>query len=102
MKPYRLSDQAKADLRSIWRYLALSQNAPSAADRQLESLYDKFRLLSSQPLLGQTRDDLRPGLRWFTADPYVIVYYCAPKRIDIAGVIHGAQDFEAMFRGGQR
>jgi len=72
------------------------------AAHQVELIYDRLRLLASQPLLCQLRDDLKPGLRIFTAGRYAILYFPYPKGIEVVGVIHGARDIEGMFRHGER
>lgn len=100
MRRFRLSDQAETDLRQIWEYIA-KDNA-DAADRQLDQLYGRFATLGSHPLIGQSRDDLRPGLRAFPSGSYVILYLPADDRAEIVGVIHGARDLAGLFRRGER
>ena len=53
MKRYRLDVDAKDDLASIYKYVA-SQNRV-AADRLIDNLKQRLRLLAAQPLLGQLR-----------------------------------------------
>jgi len=102
MSDYTVSPRARQDLLAIWDYIANKRRSPAAADRQLERLAEKFALLATQPLLGESRDDMRPRLRVFAAGNYVILYYPTEHGVDIAGVAHGAQDIEAMFRRGER
>lgn len=101
MNRYVISPRALADLQAIWDYLGIEQDSPDAASRQVLRFYEKFSLLASQPLMGQLRDDLRPGLRLFVADSYVILYYPRDNGIDVAGVVHAARHIESLFRGGQ-
>ena len=102
MSRVRLTDRAKTDLDGIWHYIGVSRRNLSAADGYLSMLYDKLRLLSTQPLMGQTRDDLTLGLRTFAGGNYVILYYPMTDGIEVVGVVYGAQDVEAMFRTGNR
>ena len=102
MTHYSIAPQARDDLQAIWDYIAIENGKPSTANSFLARLCRKFALLATQPLMGQARDDLRPGLRVFTAGSYVIFYYPQPDGVEVAGVVHGAQDVEAMFRAGQR
>jgi toxin ParE1/3/4 len=102
MSRYRLTDRAKADVHALWEYIVLARGYPDAADRQVDLLHRKFNVLARQPLMGEARDDLRPGLRVFSAGSYVILYYPQPDGVQVVGVMHGAQDIEAMFRTGQR
>ena len=101
MSRVRLSDRAKADIHAIWDYVGVARGSPAAAERQVEALYDKFKLPAAQPLLGELRDDLRPGLRLFVAGSYVILYYPIPDGVQVAGVVHGARDIESIFDIGQ-
>ena len=55
-----LTAEAREDLRAIWFHIA--QNNPRNADRFLERLLEKCRLLAEQPGLGRKRDELRPNL----------------------------------------
>ena len=100
MNPFRLSHQTETDLREIWDYIAADNL--DAADRQLDRLYQRITFLGKQPLLGQVREDLRPGLRVFPCGSYVILYYPADDGIEVAGVIHGARDIAGLFRRGER
>jgi len=102
MSRIRLSEQAKVDLRAIWDYIGIERGYPDAAANQVEAIYDKLTLLSRNPLLGELREDLLPGLRIFSAGNYVIFYHPMADGIEVLGVIHGARDFEAMFRSGER
>ncbi len=102
MSRVRLTDQAETDICSIWHYIAVTNASPTAADGQVMSLYDKLGVLATQPLMGQLREDLRPGLRAFAAGNYVILYYPIKDGIEVVGVVHGAQDVESMFRTGDR
>ena len=95
MTSYIVSPLARADLDEIWQYVA--QDNPPAADRLLAAFYERFLLLAKQPLLGQVRDELRPGVRSFSARNYVIYYQVAEDRIRVVRVLHGSRDVEALF-----
>lgn len=102
MSRYTIAPQARRDLQSIWDYIGVVNDNPTAANRHLQMLCRQFALLATQPLLGQLREDLRPGLRAFAAGYYVILYYPMKDGIEVIGVVHGAQDVESMFRTGER
>jgi toxin ParE1/3/4 len=95
MKRYRLDADARADLVSIHAYIA-RDNLP-AADRLIQTVKQKLRLLASQPLLGERRPQLAPDLRAFCVGNYVILYRPAKGGIEVARVIHAARDIGAMF-----
>ena len=95
MKRYRLDPDARVDLKSIYKYVA--RDNATAADRLIGELKQKFRLLGSQPLMGQLRQDLAANLRSFSVGNYVIFYRPMQKQIEIARVIHAARDIGAQF-----
>jgi len=102
MNRYVISPQAEADLQAVWDYIGIEKDSPDAASEQLLRFHRKFALLASQPLMGQLRDDLRPGLRIFAADSYVILYYPLNDGIEVVGVVHAARHIEWLFQSGQR
>jgi toxin ParE1/3/4 len=102
MNRYFISPRAEADLQAIWDYIGIEQQSPDAARNQLGRLHEKLATLASQPLMGELREDLRPGLRIFVADSYVILYYPLNDGIEVVGVVHAARHIEWLFRSGQR
>jgi len=95
MNRYRVDPDARDDLDEIYVYVA-EQNAP-AADRLIANLIERFRLLATQPFLGQARPDLAEDLRSFVVGNYVIFYRPANDGIDVVRVIHAARDIDALF-----
>jgi toxin ParE1/3/4 len=93
----RLTEQAKQDLRDIWRGLAEFSGLQSADD-QLQSIRQKFRLLEQFPNAGRSRDDVLPGLRSTVVLEFVIFYRVAMPWLEIVRVIHGRRDIEAIFQ----
>ena len=100
MGRFRLSTLAREDLAGIHRYIATENE--SAADRLIERLFGAFLLLAENPGIGQARSDLRPELRTLTNGNYVVLFYPIRNGVEIAGIIHGARDVEALFRTGER
>lgn len=97
MTRFRLAEEAKVDLGEIWDYIGIVNDNPTAAHHQVERLYETFALLASQPLLGQSCDDLRRSLRAFTAGSYVIFYVPLSDGIAVERVIHGSRDINCLF-----
>ncbi len=89
MGEFRISSLADCDLTEIYRYIA--RHSESAAERIVGRLYERFELLATQPLMGERRDDMRPGLRCISMGNYVI--FCRPAQgfVEIVRVLHGAQ-----------
>lgn len=102
MNRYVISPQARVDLQAIWDYIGIEQDCPQAANDQLRRFHEKFALLASQPRMGQLREDLRPGLRLFVADNYVVLYYSLSDGIEVVGVVHAARHIEWLFQSKQR
>jgi toxin ParE1/3/4 len=97
MNGYSIAQQAATDLDEVWDYLGIEKDAPAAAHRQIELLFDKFSLLAAHPLLGEARDDLGTNLRSFVAGNYVVVYRVSDGEIEIARIAHAARDIRALF-----
>ena len=84
-----------SDLRDIWAFIA--NDRPSAADSLIDSFYEKFRLLGMNPGIGESRSDLREGLRILSVGSYVIGFRRLHQGIEIVRVVHGARDFSRLF-----
>ena len=95
MSRYRVVPAARQDIKSICRYIAADN--PRAGVRFRDDLSAKFRLLASQPLLGEARDDLAPGVRLLTAGNYAILYRPTTTGVEIVQVVHGARDIGALW-----
>jgi toxin ParE1/3/4 len=89
------SPEAAADLSDIWEFVG--QSNEGAADRLLDEIDRKLRLLSDSPYMGRERTDIRPGLRSFPVGSYVIFYNTIDDGIEIVRVLHGARDIENLF-----
>ncbi len=67
---YQVSPAARRDLDSLWDYIA--RDKPRAASKFLSKLRAHFARLSRFPLIGESREDLLPGMRSFPVGNYVI------------------------------
>ena len=67
---HRLAPQVEFELDDIWYYIARDSGSIEIADRLIDSITDRFFLLSHHPYVGRLRDDLRPGLRSFPVGQY--------------------------------
>jgi plasmid stabilization system protein ParE len=94
MSLYSLTPKAKADLRSIWSYIAADN--VEAADRVEEAIYDACLFLAKSPLRGHPRKDLsKLPVRFWTVlryPKYVIIYDPADKPLNIIRIFHGARN----------
>ena len=95
---HRVSPEAEADLDGIWVYIATESGSLDIADRFVDSLTDRFFLLSTNPYIGRRRDDdLRPGLRSFPVGEYVIIYRIDDEEVIILHIVRGSRNIEALF-----
>jgi len=92
---YRLSPEAQEDIDAIWDYIA--QDDPSAAERFIARLGEKFFMLTQQPRSGRPCEELAPSLRCFPLNNYVIFDRIASGALEIVRILHGARDIEALF-----
>ena len=88
--------KSREDLAGIGLYIA--QFNPAAADRVLEKIDERLQLLSDFPRSGTKRPDLAENLRCVAEGNYVIFFRPIEDGIELVRVIHGARDYEAMFR----
>jgi toxin ParE1/3/4 len=87
--------EAIEDLDGIWDYIA--RDNPTAADRILDALNERFVLLSKNPEMGELQPLLADGnYRRFTFRNYIIYYRPLNQGIVLVRVLNGAQDHESM------
>jgi plasmid stabilization system protein ParE len=91
--------RAESDLDDIWIHIARESGSVETATRVVESITERFWLLAQNPFMGRQRDyDLRPGLRSFLADDYVIIHRVVENDVVlISHVVHGSRDIQALF-----
>ncbi|MFL5342368.1 MAG: type II toxin-antitoxin system RelE/ParE family toxin [Gemmataceae bacterium] len=87
--------EAEKDLIEISLRIALDN--PFHADRYLDLLDEKMRLLATSPRMGRLHPELSAGLRGFAVDDYIVFYREAIQGIDVVRVLHGARDIDSLF-----
>jgi len=93
-----ISQNAKADIDEIWRYIA-TETSIQAANRVRDSLSRCFNLLRRNPFAGKSReDDLIPGLRSISSGKYIVFYRAEAGMVRIVRVLHGMRDLPAILR----
>jgi toxin ParE1/3/4 len=95
MAVVRRTSKAAQDLIDIGEFIAAHD--AGAADRLLDTIDAKCRLLAGQPELGTLREDLAPRLRFFPVGNYLIFYRAIPEGIEVIRALHGARDLPAQF-----
>jgi toxin ParE1/3/4 len=94
-----LAPEVEGELDDIWYYVVSQSGNTDLADSLIDSITERFLLLSTRPQIGRRRDhDLIPGLRSFSVGRYVIIYRIEHEDVLILHVAHGSRDIEGMFR----
>jgi toxin ParE1/3/4 len=83
----RRTARAEDDLTEIWAYIA--RDNPPAADRLLDLLDEKTRMLAQSPKTGAARDDIAVGVRHFPVGNYLILYRDIGDGIEVVRYVHG-------------
>ncbi len=93
----RHSVRARADLKRIWRFVALD-NEP-AADRLLRMIDGRIATLATFPQSAPARDDIRPGFRMLVVSGYRVIYEFSPTNdvVEILAVAEPYRDLEGLF-----
>ena len=89
--------EAYHDLFEIVSYIASRDT--QAATRLRDEIDRTCWLLAENTGVGQSRDDIRPGIRFFPIGNYLVFYRAKPDGAQILRVIHGARKYgSADFR----
>lgn len=95
MNTYSFADAAVQDLDEICDYL--TQYNPDAASKFFDGIRKKCKLLAGFPNLGKSYSQLAPNLRGANVEDYIILYYPRSDGIDVARIVSGYRDLEALF-----
>ncbi len=87
--------QANLDLLEIWDYI--SEASEERADRVLDGINERCRMLAVFPQAGRERNDLIVGLRSLIVGNYVIFYQPIDDGIEVLRVLHGSRDVPGVF-----
>jgi toxin ParE1/3/4 len=92
MATYRLTENAKEDLRRIYRR-GLREYGEAQADQYYNALFDRFEQIAEQPFLYPAVDDIREGYRRSVYGVDSIYYRIEGETVEIMAII-GRQDLE--------
>lgn len=96
MGTYRFAQQAIQDLDEICDFIASTR--PKAASRLFDIIRQKCKRVAEFPHMGKDYSSIRPNLRGFIVDGYIIFYYPVDVGISIVRVINGRRDLKTLFR----
>lgn len=92
-----LSSRAELDLVEIGTFIFGQSGSRETADRLLDRIDEKCRLLATQPESGQSRPEFATGkYRSSIAGNYVIYYLPTNDGIIVARILHGSRDHNAL------
>ena len=92
MASYRISEDAKADLRRIYRH-GVREYGDTLADRYYEAFFDRFEELAEQPYSYQAVDEIREGYRRSVCGVDSIYYRVNGDTVEITAIL-GQQKFK--------
>jgi len=95
MRTYRLTNEAIADLDEIWLFVA--EDSVNAADRLIETCYERFQSLAQMPLAARARPEIAPQFRSSPIGNDVVLFRPTDTGVEIVRVVHGARDIGALF-----
>jgi len=94
MGNYRISEDAKADLKRIY-IRGLRKHGEAQADKYYAAFFDRFEQLTEQPNLYQSVDHIRKGYRRSVCGVDSIYYRIENDAIEIMNIL-GQQDTDIL------
>ncbi|OGT73096.1 MAG: plasmid stabilization protein ParE [Gammaproteobacteria bacterium RIFCSPLOWO2_02_FULL_56_15] len=97
MKPFALTNEAKADLKAIARF------TEKRWGREQRNLYikqfdDAFHLQAATPLMGKACDYIKTGYRKFPQGSHILFYKAGVvSKIEIVRIHHKNMDVDSKF-----
>jgi toxin ParE1/3/4 len=94
---------ARRDIAEIYAYIENRSESRATAERFVVRLRAQCRHIAElQATIGRPRPELRPSLRSYSFQGYLIFFRYAGDVLEIIKVIEGHRDIEAIFRKGSR
>lgn len=91
---FTLSPRARADLNEIWEYTQTKWGS-AQAEVYIRDLNGAFTLLSTQPDIGKSCDEIRPGYFKFPCGSHILFYKKTHSRIAIVRILHQRMDYDS-------
>ncbi len=90
--------EAEAQLIELYGYIA-AKATPETAARFTDGIVTYCESLSSFPVRGTRRNDVRPGLRITSYRRRVVIAFAIEnKQVQIIGIFYGGQNYEALLQ----
>jgi toxin ParE1/3/4 len=97
MGRYTISDNAAADLATLWDSYIDRGGAETNADRLVSRLFETFQNLADFPEIGTRRAYLPAGYLALPYQEHMIFYRKSEEGVDILQVLYGGMDLVAYF-----
>jgi toxin ParE1/3/4 len=91
MRKIHINELAESDLIGIWQY-SFEEWGAVRADKYLDELDSKIKLLPDNPDLGIKRDYVSDGYRVLFVASHAVYYTVTPTTIHVIRVLHGQMD----------
>ena len=97
MKPFALTQKAKADLKEIAKF-TMKRWGREKRNLYLKEFDTAFFLLAERPSIGKSCDEIREGYRKFPQGSHIIFYKQIDKTsINIIRILHKGMDVDIHF-----
>ena len=90
-RSWYLSAEADQDLEDVFEY-GLKEFGLDQAVEYVASFDALFELISQNPELGRTRNEIKEGLRSLVKESHVVFYRVTDSQIRIVRILHGSRD----------
>lgn len=97
MASYKLSEEAKSDLKSIYRY-GVANFGEKQADKYFHAFFIRFQQIADQPYLYPSVEHIREGYRRSVCGSDAIYYRVVKGGVEIMAII-GRQDNATLKAG---
>jgi toxin ParE1/3/4 len=94
--PVLWSLEALGDVDRLWDYYA-KLSGQTIADRVIREVAKAVAAIGDFPLVGRSRDEIRPGIRSLAASPHVVFYRLKGGLPEVVRVLDGRQDIGEIF-----
>lgn len=99
--PAQWTRTAEDDLREIFRYIAFQEHRTHTARKVVQSIREHCdhyaKLTAGGKRIGTDRSDLRPGVRSFTHQRWVVLFRPVEESIRVLAVFDGSRDYAKLF-----
>ena len=91
------SPRARQQLTDLYLWIAEQSGFPERAEGYVSAIFDYCDGLAELPMIGLSRDDLRPGLRTIGFRRRAVIAFAVHEAtVEIHGVYYGGQDYETL------